>query len=568
MSDLNEQEYLNEQNTQIQNLFQKYKEHSYMIQRLQYHLSNLPNVLDNEQKNYEKRVERLNYLTNEQKIFMQVFLNKNRYYYLSNNNCYYFYNGKHYDSVKEDDIQCKLLTEINKDKTLSQWKYKTNIHILKQIKERHLFKSVPDSETIQHVLKSFCPLLFKTKQEVKYFLTVLGDNLLKKQQNLIFLTKPNMKHIFTELENIAYITTGFTNVTFNCITKYHENYDYKSCRLLNMNESVSCEQLREILKKIGLDTLCVATHYSTRHVDSDTFLETSADEEFKQYTLYLKNNDKNIIVDKFCEFSLVKMVESEIKSEMESKELKESITEKNAPTLKKPSIAMTWKNMHFIWKYYISQMSIPNIIYSQQLKTILKEKFTYDEKTDSFLNVTSKYLPIVADFILFWERTMMTTLDEFPDFDYEIENDEICSLFKSWVQENKEDCLSNGMIHEYDIIKILSHFYPDVQIVERKYIMNISCSLWDKVNDIENILNEFKKINHHSEDISLVDFEQVYDFYCNWDKVSNVDKNTDKIKSKEKKWKASKRFFEKYLCYSFSNYIEYDHFLSSSWLFS
>lgn len=350
-----QEEFLNEQNNKIKILFEKYKEHPYMFQRFQHHLSALQNVLENEQKNYEKRIDRINHLTNEQKIFMQVFLSKNRYYYLSNNNCYYFYDGKHYNSVKEDDIQCKLLTDINKDKTLSQWKYKTNIHILKQIKERNLFKSVPDSETIQHVLKSLSPLLFETKQEVKYFLTILGDNLLKKQQNLIFLTKQNLKHVFTELENIAYITTGFTNLTFNFITKYHENYDYKNCRLLNIDIN-SYDQSKEVFKRIGLDILCVAAHYSSRHLDSDTFMETTADEEFKQYTFYLKNNDKKNIIEDFCKFSLDEMSDfNELKNETaEKKALNKSL--------------MTWKNMHFIWKHYISQMSFPSIIYSQQLK--------------------------------------------------------------------------------------------------------------------------------------------------------------------------------------------------------
>jgi len=145
----------------------------------------------------------------------------------------------------------------------------------------------------------------------------------------------------------------------------------------------------------------------------------------------------------------------------------------------------------------------------------------------------------------------MTTLDEFIDFDYELENDEVCYLFKYWVQENKEETTSNGMINENDIIKILSHFYPDVQIVDKKYIMNISCSLWDKVNDITNMLSEFKKKYDAEEDVSLIDFDKIYEFYCRLGKSN---------------WKASKRFFEKYVCYSLSSYIEYDHFLSSSWL--
>jgi predicted patatin/cPLA2 family phospholipase len=68
------EEYLEEQKEQIKALLEKYKENTYMIQRLQFHLSGLPNLLENEHKGYEKRVERINQLSNEQKIFMQVFL--------------------------------------------------------------------------------------------------------------------------------------------------------------------------------------------------------------------------------------------------------------------------------------------------------------------------------------------------------------------------------------------------------------------------------------------------------------------------------------------------------------
>jgi hypothetical protein len=57
-----------------------------MSQRLYNHIVNyLPNTLDNEMKNHEKRVTRYNFLNNEQQLFIQVFLSKNNYYYLPNN---------------------------------------------------------------------------------------------------------------------------------------------------------------------------------------------------------------------------------------------------------------------------------------------------------------------------------------------------------------------------------------------------------------------------------------------------------------------------------------------------
>jgi ribulose 1,5-bisphosphate carboxylase large subunit-like protein len=74
----------------IKGLIDKYKDDEYMIQRVYNHIVNyLPNTLDNEFKNHEKRVNRNNYLTNEQQIFIQVFLSKNKYFYLQNNNFFY-----------------------------------------------------------------------------------------------------------------------------------------------------------------------------------------------------------------------------------------------------------------------------------------------------------------------------------------------------------------------------------------------------------------------------------------------------------------------------------------------
>ena len=68
--------------TTITELFEKYKDHEYMLQRINTHIVNyLPNSLSNECKIYEDRLIRNNYLSNEQQIFIQVFLSKNQYFY-------------------------------------------------------------------------------------------------------------------------------------------------------------------------------------------------------------------------------------------------------------------------------------------------------------------------------------------------------------------------------------------------------------------------------------------------------------------------------------------------------
>ena len=157
---------------------------------------------------------------------------------------------------------------------------------------------------------------------------------------------------------------------------------------------------------------------------------------------------------------------------------------------------------------------------AQTLKNILKEKYDYDEHSDSFVNITSKYLPIESDFIKFWEKTInisklnsISTLN-YEDFDNELEIDEICSLFKMWVKNCNEDLLSNGTISEENVIKILKHFFPDITIIEDKYVLNVFCILWDKKKDIEKSFVFIKNKIKESFNLPLISIDEIYNLYC------------------------------------------------------
>jgi len=518
-------------------LFKKYKNDDYMKQRLNYHIMNLlPSTLDNECKNHEKRVIRNDVLTNEHQQFIQVFLSENQYFYLPNNNCFFFYDGKHYTPVKEDIIHHQLLMTISKDKKLSEWKFRTKISVIKQIKDRHLFKSIPESETIQNVLSLLHPAIFSDKNQAKYFLTILGDNILKKNNNgeLIYLIKPKTKKFLADIENMAYIYAGFSNIANNFVTKYHENYNYTNCRLLKMNNTMSIDIWRNILSKYGIDFICVAAHYSQRYENSDNFIHNIVnDEELKSYTLFLKNNTPMSIFDKFCEYSI---------QDISQPYTSESISK----------LSISWKNMQYIWKLFISQFSLPSAIYLNQLKGLLKDRYSFYESTDTLFNVTSKYLPCVQDFIQFWENTI--SLSSANDNEFEL--DELCLLFKKWTTENSTLSLSNGAISESDVLKILNHFFPTIEVIDNKYILGIVCSMWDKNTDIYNSLDSLKH-HYHTKSLfednhTLIAFDDAYDFYFQKNKPVS-------------KYIVSKRYFEKYLYSTMSNYIEYEKFISSSW---
>ncbi len=517
-------------NETIVNLIQKYNGSEYMLQRIQNHVINyLPNTLDNEQKNYEKRINRNTFLTNEQQNFIQVFLSKNNFYYLPNNNFFYEYDGEKYKIVKEDDVIHKLLSTISKDRVLMQWKYKTKINVIKLIKERSLFSCVPETDTIQNVLNVLYPTFFSSKNAAKYFLTVIGDNILKKNQNNIFLVSQKVKQFLNELDNVALSSIGYSNTTNNFMTKYHENHNYEFCRLIKINENITNDVWRELLKRIGLDLLCVAAHYSKCYDNSDKFIESKADDELRLYTYYVKNTNPNAIVTEFCDKYI------------------------NQDTYTTDS-HIEWKNLHFVWKQFLSNTNLPSVIYSNNLKNMLKERYNYNETNDSFYGITSKHIPIHSDFIKFWENTITVAQlsNEFA-FDNEFEIDELSSLFKLWAKNGQEHLKTNGNISEENILKILKHFYSSVEIIEDKYVLNIACNLWDKIKHISDSIMYIKEQLKLEQESEIISFDTIYGIYCKY------------AKNAASKYVVSKRYFEKYLYNKFAEFIAYDKFITINW---
>jgi hypothetical protein len=510
----------------------KYKNNEYMLQRIYNHtVLYLPNTLVNEFQNHEKRVSRTNYLINEQHTFIQVFLSNNKYFYLSNNNFYYEYDGEKYLIVKEDDIIHKLLSTISNDRVLLEWKHKTKLNIIKKIKERSLFTSIPETYTIQNVLNVIYPFIFVSKNSAKYFLTVIGDNILKKNPTNVYLISQKTKQLLNELDSVAIASIGNNNITNNFMTKYHESHCYENCRLIKINETFSNKMWRELLKTIGLDLLCLAVHYSKRYENGDSFIMNNSDEELKSYTYYLRYSYPNKIVNEFCDKYIIKVDDCFL----DNNECK-----------------IEWKSLHFVWKQFLSSSNLLNVIYSNTLKNLLKEKYTYDEASDSFLGITSKHVPIHQDFISFWENTItLHNKGTEPSFYHEFEIDELCSLFKLWKKNTAKTINTNGNISEENILKILKHFFHEVEVIEDKYVLNITSSAWNKINDITNSFPYIKEraLINDTNNSSLISFDDAYNYYYKYCNMNSL------------KFIVSKIYFEKYLYYKIHDGVVYDKFI-------
>jgi len=527
-------------------LFSKYDNNPYILHRLETYLTNLPTLLENENKKYHERVTRINELTMEQDNFYKVFLSKNQYYYMPYNNIYYEYDGKTYKIIKEDDIHYQLLSTITDEGKLIQWKHKTKQNIIRKIKENSLFKCVPETYTIQNVL-GFLQTIFHTKTEAKYFLTVIGDCILKKNNDgLLYFVSPNLKKCIILIDAIVYVTTG-NSIMSNFITKYHDSHKLNLYRLIKTNEytnSLSIDIVKNVLNNIGIDLLCVATHYSERYNNADSYLlnlqETKNENNIKTHVFYFVEKNLEIIVDDFISHSIENVSLTSQENENEND--------------------ITWKNMHYIWKLYLSNMNIPNVSYSQQLQDILITKINSNNESGNitFTNVTSKYLPNVSLFLSFWEKHVTITNDSNIDDEYEI--DELLTLYKFYDKKGSQ-------LTESNMIKMIYHYFsPHVEVIDNKYITNIRCNLWCKNDDIQDFLTLHKAkltneclTNLENGSTNLISFDELYHSYkIYFNAKTKVDNKIYLI--------VSKNFFEKFILTQLSKYVKFDKFVSSDWL--
>lgn len=514
----------------IDELKLKYKNNPYMFQRLETHLLNLPNMLEQENKRYDERVSRMNELMLEQDNFHKVFLSKHQYFYMPYNNIYYEYDGMTFKIIKDDDIHYQLLSTITDEGKLIQWKHKTKQNIIKKIKDRSLFKATPETYTIQNVL-GFLQTIFQTKTEAKYFLTIIGDCILKKNvDNLLYFVSSNLKKTITLIDSIVYVTTGNT-IMSNFITKYHDSHNLELYRLIRERNVLSNDITKEILNNIGIDLLCVSAHYSERYLNADNYLNTKCDNDIKNYVLYFLQNSSENIINCFISQCIEKVA---------------------------IDTNVSWKSVAYIWKLYLASLNLPNMIYLNQLQLILTSKLdnVNENGNITFKNITSKYLPSVSCFLSFWDKYIVVTNDNNNDDEYEI--DELMTLYKT--SEHK-----NIQISDINMIKMICHYFsPNVEVIDNKYITNIKCKLWSKHDDVNEFLDCYKSNYSDKEDelkTQIISFDDLYQSYRLTFKAKMVveQKNYPIV---------SKQFFEKFVSNKLTNYIKFDKFVSSEWLYT
>ena len=512
----------------LQKLNDLYASDKYMHSRLHSYISNnLPTIMKGIQDTNISRINRTAELNNEFTSFINSYLNTHKYYYVSATERFYKYDGNDYKMCSEDYILHNILTTITSQRNLLNWKYKTKVSLMKIIKGNPIYNSVPESSTIQDVISRLYPAIFSSKDAAKYFLTVVGDNIIKKNSGLIHLIPLYSNTFIRELNNFCQSNLG-VNAVNTLKLKYHEDHDYFTCRVINIHETIKYENVwKRILGDVGMNLLCVATHYSTRFGGSEQFLHNNSDDKFSNNVLYLKDKTKeNIVADFISDYLTM-----------------DNSIETNNVSIK--PLVIKWKDMQYLWNHYLINANLPSIMYQTTFKdtlTCLIEP-NYMKETDEFVNVFSRFLPSARTFVDFWNDTMVEDANE--SF---LELEEIRNLFKTWNKNSGEQLFG---LNDQQTLDIIEHFFPDVCIENEKYVHEYKCSLWDKGSQIDDIMDSFKTSYNT---LNMEGDKTIYDayvFYYNHLKNENVGGSSNA-------YIVHKSYFDNYIIESLKPYINDD----------
>ena len=445
-------------------ILKKYENNPIIIGKINGFIENqLPRYI----QSFIDKKERLKTLEHKMQEYMNAFYNSpdTRYFYIPISNTFVHYIRNSFQPIVEDKVWYHILTDISaKNTILMDWKYKVKTKLVKNIRERNIFDCIPESDTIQCILQFLVPTFFKTKEEAKYFLTIVGDNILKKNKHIKCLIHAKAQTLLDHLDTNSFFhfkTTISPTSTFR--TAFIDTFPFSSYRLTPFS-STNTQYNSDFIRMHILDILVVATHYSTRFQNSDNYLQTFChNHSLKKQILYLKDHSKQKLVEMF---------------------LQQNFDEGHG---------ISTTDSFYIWKLFLKKEKLPCILGEDEFITLMQQCTEYDINSNFFPNIKGKKISQISIFKDFWNQQIFTKQDSY------FEISELCSLCAK---------ISPTLLGEKEMLALLDHFFPSVIIKQKKYVLNIGCKLWCKETDIFLFLKELKQ---KQKTISLYN---AYEHYC------------------------------------------------------
>ena len=457
----------------LKNLFTTYKDNEYVIKKLN---DKIKNTLPIEVMAWKYESEKK---YNKSKIneFINNFFIEKTYYYSKKQNLFLIYDGKNYREISEDNLLFEILEKITAVKELQEKKKEIKDIIMGKIKKNNFNHSIPESFTIQTIINYLHPVIFKSKEETKYFLCILGDNILRK-------TKNEYNYIISEKAEkfIKHIGDCYSDYFNNkiIIQNFMKTYKYKSKnRLLDFNLNIGNELCwKFFVDNFILDLVAVAQHYSIRYDNSEKYLKNRIENQSKilLFDNYDENNNTNISLINYFYNQCIDLDVGQY---------------------------ITVNELYYLLRSFLNKENIP-FMFSKE--DIIKKLIIYFETNgitvneNKIKNISNKKIGLLREFNKFWNDYINKDVSE------ELEISELKYLFKVINKKNFEE----------DDIKDILYYIHDVNLFNKKKLIGYSSLLWDKKDSIKKTLKKCS-IEITSDHIDL------YKQYCKCLKDSDND---------------------------------------------
>jgi hypothetical protein len=403
-------------------------------------------------KKIHRDVENLEKIEKEKNYFINHFLSskENIFYYVKDKDVFIHYDMQHYKIYEEDKIASNIYREITENyPSLNASKFDVLQDIINELKQQTIHDCLPESFTIQNIIKYLTTYFFESKDDAKYFCCVIGDIVLNKKNNIDICVN---NHLIDFIETFDIVIGG----------ELGELYDYYSNQLskeivhsnaLNNHriiKSTSEDQQylwKGFLNKHAIDILIVCIHYSKRYVSSENYIKHH---KSSATILYLKNNNVKEIVQDFC--------------------LNDLTVRKN--------VSINYENMEYLWHTFLDEKQIPkNVLTSTELHRYTQSYVKYDNDNMNYLSIFNKDSQMIQDVKQFLKTELVIDIND------ELEISELISIFEE----------SYYSVDESKMISLLKYFTMCSMTLDNKIIMDTRCLLWDKKGGLDTFIKIMKK---------------------------------------------------------------------------
>lgn len=443
----------------IETIFEKIKAELHTKEDIEQFYQNMLSFYETQQNENNKK--------NIIQTIKDDFISNNMIFYNKTSKIYYNYINNNYLLLNDDNMIHHISTFITNYKDYRNiidlsLKNMTKQIILRSIKDNPIYDTIPDTDTIQEVLRILVPTFFETKEYAKIFLLSIGTILLKKQsQKSIIFMKTTIKPFLNEINK--YICMYFcNNNVFNYFKfKYTSDHNQHE-KWVIPSKSIYYEALH-FKEQFYINLICVSIYYSNRYDTIENYLESVIEDisQISKKIKYFQENNKQLTINQFKSDYLI--------------ETSDSFIEEN--------------DLLFLWKQYTQKNNLFVHVftsYSDFLNSLfieLKQKYEESNPCNKLNNYYSMEIPTIQLFRQFWDEHFTFCEDE-----YYFEISEILHLFHDKHKQKKTN------ISESTIYMIIQLYYSNFDVIKEKVVHNLKCNMWDKKKEI-NVFIEKENIN-------------------------------------------------------------------------